>query len=78
MEDRDIALLLKGQKSEFIDKIKGNLSANRRTMIEEERNLLGPVPRKEIDAVVLNFLSWFRQGREAGRILLIDDTDVLV
>ena len=78
MEDRDIALLLKGQKPEFIDKIKGNLSANRRTVIEEERELLGPVPRKEADAVVQDFLAWFRMGRENGTILLTDDQDILI
>lgn len=77
MTDRDIALLLKGQKPEFIDKIKSNLSANRRTLIEEERDLLGPVPRKETEAVVQEFLSWFRLGRENGTILLADDQDVL-
>jgi flagellar motor switch protein FliG len=77
MTDRDIALLLKGQKPEFIDKIKSNLSANRRTLIEEERDLLGPVPRKETEAVVQDFLSWFRLGRENGTILLADDQDVL-
>jgi len=78
MEDRDIALLLKGQKPEFIDKIKSNLSANRRSLIEEERELLGPVPRKETESVVQDFLAWFRQGREAGTILLTDDQDVLL
>ncbi len=78
MGDRDIALLLKGQKPEFIDKIKGNLSANRRTVIEEERELLGPVPRKEADAVVQDFLAWFRRGRENGAILLTDDQDILI
>lgn len=77
MEDRDIALLLKGQKPEFIDKIKGNLSANRRAMIEEERELLGPVPRKETEEVIRNFLLWFRQGREKGTIMLNDDTNVV-
>ena len=78
MENRDIALLLKGQKPAFIDKIKSNLSANRRTLIEEERELLGPVPRKEIEGVVQDFLSWFRQGKEAGTILLSDDEDIVV
>ncbi|WP_304221502.1 flagellar motor switch protein FliG [Gracilinema caldarium] len=78
MEDRDIALLLKGQEPEFIDKIKSNLSANRRTLVEEERTLLGPVPRKETEEVVQNFLSWFRTGRENGTILLVDDSDILV
>ncbi|AEJ20087.1 flagellar motor switch protein FliG [Gracilinema caldarium] len=78
MEDRDIALLLKGQKPEFIDKIKSNLSANRRAIIEEERELLGPVPRKDTEAVVQDFLSWFRQGRETGTIRLTDDQDVFI
>lgn len=75
MEDRDIALLLKGRSPEFIDKIKSNLSTTRRALVEEERSLLGPVPRRDVDEVAGAFLAWFRRGREEGRIFLSDDTD---
>ncbi len=78
MEDRDIALLLKGRRPAFIEKILSNLSTTRRALVEEERTLLGAVPRKEADKVAKEFLAWFRLGREEGRILLVDDEDVVI
>jgi flagellar motor switch protein FliG len=77
MSNRDIVLLLKGRSDEFIEKIYANLSANRRDMIREEAELIGPVPRVEVDAAARDFLSWFRLNREEGRIILLDDEDVV-
>lgn len=78
MEDRDIALLLKGRRPAFVEKILSNLSTTRRSLVEEERVLLGAVPKKDVDAVAKEFLAWFRLGREEGRILLVDDEDVVI
>jgi flagellar motor switch protein FliG len=77
MEDREIALLLKGRSEGFIEKIYANLSAHRGDMIREESELLGPVPKVEADAAARDFLNWFRLNREEGRILLLDDEDVV-
>jgi flagellar motor switch protein FliG len=78
MENRDIALLIKGRRPGFVEKILSNLSTTRRALVEEERILLGPVPKKDVDAVAKDFLGWFRAGREMGRILLIDDEDIVI
>jgi flagellar motor switch protein FliG len=77
MSNRDIVLLLKGRSGEFAEKIYANLSANRREMIREESELIGPVPRAEVDAAARDFLGWFRLNREEGRIILLDDEDVV-
>ncbi|MDR0690183.1 MAG: flagellar motor switch protein FliG [Spirochaetaceae bacterium] len=77
MSNRDIVLLLKGRSGEFVEKIYANLSANRREMIREESELTGPVPRAEADAAARDFLDWFRLNREEGRIILLDDEDVV-
>jgi flagellar motor switch protein FliG len=77
MNDRDIALLLKGRSPEFAAKILSNVSAGRRTLIRDEGEFLGPVPRFEVDAVTRDFLSWFRLGRERGKILLRTDADII-
>ncbi|GAB1481750.1 hypothetical protein MASR2M78_05650 [Treponema sp.] len=46
MENKEIALLLKGRRPFLRRKIKlSNLSATRRLLVEEERAILGPVPR---------------------------------
>jgi flagellar motor switch protein FliG len=73
MENRDIALLLKGRSGTFTEKILSNLSANRRTEIREEGDFLGPVLRRDADEAAREFLSWFRKGREEGRIILLDE-----
>ncbi|GHV73466.1 flagellar motor switch protein FliG [Spirochaetia bacterium] len=78
MPDTDVALLLKGKTPEFTDKIFANVSAQRRAVIREEMQIMGPVPRRDVDAAAKAFLTWFRVGREDGTILLLDDEDVIV
>jgi flagellar motor switch protein FliG len=78
MSDQDIAMLLKGKNAEFTDKILSNVSAQRRIEIQEEARIMGPVPRRDVDAATKAFLTWFRQCREEGRILLLDDEDVIL
>jgi flagellar motor switch protein FliG len=78
MADRDLALLLKGKTPEFADKLLSNVSSQRRIEIQEEIRIMGAVPRRDVDDVTKSFLAWFRESREEGRILLIDDEDVIV
>jgi flagellar motor switch protein FliG len=78
MADKDIALLIKGKTPEFAEKILFNVSAQRRLEIREEDRILGPVPRRDVDAAAKEFLTWFRLNREEGRILLLDDKDVIL
>jgi flagellar motor switch protein FliG len=78
MADRDIALLLKGKEPGFTGKILSNLSAQRQAAVREEGEILGPVPRKDVDAVTRDFLAWFRLSREEGHILLMDSEDVVL
>jgi flagellar motor switch protein FliG len=78
MPDRDIALLLKGRSPEFTEKILSNVSAQRRSRIREEGDIMGAVSRTDTEAAGRDFLAWFRLNREDGRILLMDDEDVIV
>jgi flagellar motor switch protein FliG len=77
MPDRDIALLLRNRSGEFTAKILSNLSGGRGERVREEGEILGPVPRIEAAAAAREFLAWFRRGREEGRIIMIDDGDVV-
>jgi len=76
MTERDIAILLKGRKKEFMLKILSCVSAGRGKLIQEEFELLGPVPKRDCDAAANEFLSWFRTARERGDIILYSDEDV--
>jgi flagellar motor switch protein FliG len=65
MADRDIALLLKGRDQDFTGKLLSNVSAQRRTLIREEGELMGPVPRRDVDEAARIFLDWlWAQGPE--------------
>lgn len=77
MGDRDIALLLKGKTHQVVDKIKSNLSSTRRTLVEQEGELLGAVPRRDVAEIERDFLSWLRLGREKGTIPFIDEEDLV-
>ena len=75
MDDKDIAILLKGRSAEFVEKILKNVSSGRRKVIEEEGQIMGPVPRRECDDVANGFIAWFRQERAKGGLASADDED---
>jgi flagellar motor switch protein FliG len=77
MNERDVALLLKGRSAAFKEKILANVSENRRGIILEEGEWLGTVLRKDADAEGRKFLDWFRKARESGEIMLYTDEDVV-
>jgi flagellar motor switch protein FliG len=77
MDDRVIALLLKGRSAPFREKILSNVTDNRRQAVEEESAWLGPVWRRDADAEGRKFLEWFRSARERGEIVMYNDGDVI-
>ena len=77
MEDKEIALLLKGKSKEFATKIYFNLSSGRRAIVMEEGEFMGAAIKRDVDAVTSSFMDWFRLGREEGRILLSGDDDII-
>jgi len=78
MPERDIAILLKGRKQEFREKILSCVSAGRRQIIREESEILGAVSKNDCDATANEFLAWFRKARENGDIILESDKDVFI
>ena len=75
MKERDIALLLKGKDDAFREKILSNVSSGRRSMIREEMDILGEVPKRECDEAANTFLAWFRKARENGELMIAGDED---
>ncbi|MDR0410506.1 MAG: flagellar motor switch protein FliG [Treponema sp.] len=78
MSEKEIVYLIKGRSRLFIEKIMSNISAQRRSIIREEADIIGPIPRIDADTVAADFLTWFRRGREKGTIILVDDQDVIL
>ncbi|MCL1815631.1 MAG: flagellar motor switch protein FliG [Treponema sp.] len=82
MDDRNVVLLLKARTGNedtalFREKILRNLSQGRREVILEEENITGAVLRRDVDEAAAAFLAWFRQEREEGGIILLDDDLVI-
>ncbi len=78
MDNSKIVLLLRGKSEAFQTKIRANLSKNRRILIDEEDENLGPLPRVEVEEQANIFLTWFRKAREEGNIVLEEDAQEYV
>jgi flagellar motor switch protein FliG len=83
MSDREIILLLKArtgseETAAFREKILGNLSKGRREEILEEEEIVGAVPRKDVNEIAAAFLAWFRKSREDGTLFMINDEDLVL
>jgi flagellar motor switch protein FliG len=73
MTERDIVLLTRGRPTDFVEKIMSNISAGRRSLVHEEDDIMGAVLKLDTEAAVKDFLQWFRDKREKGEVLFLDD-----
>jgi flagellar motor switch protein FliG len=78
MTEQDIAILLKGRKAEFCEKILSNVSSRRRALIREEGDIIGPISKRESLEAATDFLAWFRLARANGELALKSDEDWVV
>lgn len=74
-DDRDIALVLKGQSADFKEKILSAVSRNRRASIEEEYQILGPVRREDAAEAARTFLGRLKKAWKDGSIHLDGDDE---
>jgi flagellar motor switch protein FliG len=73
MTEQDIALLIRGRPDAFVEKILSNVSAGRRALVREENDVMGAVLKSDTEAALKDFLQWFRDKREKGEVLFLDD-----
>jgi flagellar motor switch protein FliG len=73
MSEKDIVLLVRGRPSSFVEKIMSNLSTGRRALVREEDEITGAVLKSDTEAAIKDFLQWFRDKREKGEVLFLDD-----
>jgi flagellar motor switch protein FliG len=78
MSDKELVYLVKGRAGDFADKILSNISAGRREVIRQEIAFAGPLPKKDVDEALRQFMAWFRSGVEEGQIILSDEKGVIV
>jgi flagellar motor switch protein FliG len=77
MDTRDIALLVKGRNDGFAEKILSNISARRRSEVNDEIAFMGPVLKKDADAAIKAFMDWFRGEAMSGQIIISSDEAVI-
>ena len=73
-----LVLLLKDKDQEVVDHILGNLSSQRRILLEEDRIMAPLVPRSEVKKVTREFLETIRSKQEEGSFILLDEDDDLL
>jgi len=73
MSAKEIALLISGRQEAFREKILSNISANRRDEVRAEADFAGPLLKKDSEAVMKDFMDWFRTARESGLLLFSGD-----
>lgn len=78
MDERSIAVILKGQAPEIRQRINDSLSSRRRILVADEGDMMGPQPRSEVDAAVRDFLETIRNGEEKGTYIIIREEEDLI
>jgi flagellar motor switch protein FliG len=66
----DLALALKGVPEEMRDTVFNNLSERARTVLQEEMDLLGPVPASEAERAQMEIVQMARALEAAGELVL--------
>ncbi|MBU0936417.1 MAG: flagellar motor switch protein FliG [Spirochaetes bacterium] len=77
LNEREVALLLKGKSQEFKDKLLSNISSSKRTLILEEYDILGTVRRDDVAKITKDFVAHFKERWEAGTLTLEGDEDLV-
>jgi len=75
MDDKQIALILKGKSEQIRRKILNNLSDARSLQVSQEYALQGPQPRREVDQATRDFIGVLRLLESDGRIRVMRDNE---
>ncbi|MBP5157262.1 MAG: flagellar motor switch protein FliG, partial [Treponema sp.] len=80
MDDKTIAILIKGKKADFRDKILSNLSKRRAETVLDEESITEFLLKSESERVTSQFFADLRRAWEAGELHVKgrDDDEVWV
>lgn len=70
VEQKDLALALKGSSEEVKDKVKKNMSKRAAELIEEELEFMGPVRLRDVEEAQQRIVGVIRRLEEAGEIII--------
>ncbi len=76
--DREIALMLKAASDAFGERIMGGISERRRDFIRLESEAIGPVPKKQAEDALDEFLDYLQLLEQKGEITILRDREQFV
>lgn len=76
--NKEWALALRGAHQDVVDSIYRNISERQRELIEEEKEMTGQVPLKEVEKAQKHIVSIVRQLEEQGSIVISRGDEVLL
>jgi flagellar motor switch protein FliG len=78
LDDKLIAMLLKGKSDAIRKKMLSNVSESRAGMIRDEYSLMGPQPRRDVDQVTREFIATLKILENDGTIRVRREDDEYV
>ena len=70
IDNREVAIALKGAKTEVQDLIFANMSKRLAAMIKEDMDFMGPVRRTDVDEAQQKIVNIIRRLQDAGEIIV--------
>ena len=71
VDDKDLVMALKGADDELMERIFGNVSDDRRALLQKEREELGPIRLSDVEPVQLRIVQQVRQLEEKGKVTIV-------
>lgn len=71
--DNDLVYILRDKPSQFVDKIRKNLSSRRLVLLDEESDFVGPVRRSEVRERTAFFIDALRKEVDSGKVFIFRD-----
>ncbi|MGL4524897.1 MAG: flagellar motor switch protein FliG [Spirochaetia bacterium] len=78
LDEREIAVLLKGKSEEVRQRILESLSSRKRTHVLEEEQNVGPMRKKEVEKATREFLDSLKDRERDGKLVVLRPGESLV
>lgn len=78
MDEKDIALLIKGKNDEVRKRILESLSSRKRSTVLEDEQMMGPVRKREVDKATREFLEDLKEKERQGKVIILRPGESLI
>jgi len=78
VDQRELAIVLKGSSDEVKNKIFGNMSQRAAEIVKEDMEFMGPIRVRQVEEAQQRFVAVIRRLEEAGDITITRSEDDLI